>query len=68
AIMGTALYFLMPVLADNFTGNVIARVWSLTALVMVGVICFFGSAYLLGALDKDLLGQLRRKKPAKTEE
>jgi putative peptidoglycan lipid II flippase len=35
--------------------------------VIAGTIVFFGVAYLVGALDKDLLAQLRRKRPISTE-
>ena len=37
----------------------------LRLLVVAGGISFFGAAYVFGALDKDLLAQLRRKRPAK---
>ncbi len=63
-VMAAVLYMLMPLLAGHYTGAVIGKVWSLGVLVLAGAVTFFAAAYLTGALDKDLLGQLRRKKPA----
>ena len=63
-VMGAFLWWLMPLLADRFGGNVVERVWSLGVLVLGGMTVFFVVAWAIGALDKDLLGQLRRKRPA----
>jgi putative peptidoglycan lipid II flippase len=63
AAMAVALWWVMPSLSDRFGGGVFERVWSLTALVGLGLFVFFGAAYLVGALDKDLIAQLRRKRP-----
>ena len=64
AVMGAALYFLMPLLADHYDGNVFERAWSLCALVGLGLVTFFGMAWITGALDRDLIGQLRRRRAA----
>jgi len=64
AAMAGVLYALMPILAERYAGNVFEKVWSLTALCGAGLIVFFGVAYAIGALDKDLLAQLRRRRPA----
>ncbi len=64
AAMAAFLWWLMPRLADRFGGNVIERVWSLGALVLGGMIVFFVVALAIGALDKDLVSQIRRKRPA----
>ena len=64
-VMGAVLYFLVPILDPYARGNVFERVASLGALILVGAVTFFTTAYLVGALDKDLLAQLRRKRPAK---
>ncbi len=66
AAMGAVLWYLVVPLAPYFGGSVIDKVWSLAALVAAGMITFFGAAYITGALDKDLISQLRRKKPAGT--
>ena len=65
AAMGMVLSLLMRLLAGRFGGELFDRAWSLGLLVMTGLIVFFGIAFLVGALDKDLLTQLRRKRPAK---
>jgi putative peptidoglycan lipid II flippase len=59
--MSALLMWLMPMMADRYGGNVIERVWSLAVLVSAGMVAFFMVAYLVGAIDKDLLAQLRRK-------
>ncbi|MXO59061.1 murein biosynthesis integral membrane protein MurJ [Altererythrobacter salegens] len=64
AIMGAVLYWLTPSLEPYWSGHAGERVFSLAALVVAGGVSFFGAAYLLGALDKDLIAQLRRKRPA----
>lgn len=64
AAMAAALYFAMPLLDGRYGGDVLERIWSLAALVGIGLIVFFGTALLTGALDKSLLGQLRRRRSA----
>ncbi|WP_156842664.1 murein biosynthesis integral membrane protein MurJ [Novosphingobium aquimarinum] len=60
--MGAALWLLMPLMADRYGGNVIERVWSLAVLCVSGLVVFFAVAWVIGALDKDLIAQLRRRK------
>lgn len=64
AAMGAVLWWLTPALQPYWSGHAFARVWSLSALVAVGAIVFFVTAYFVGALDKDLIAQLRRRRPA----
>ncbi len=64
AVMAAFLWWLMPLLGDRYGGSVLERVWSLGALVAGGGTVFFAAAFVLGALDKDLLAQLRRRRPA----
>lgn len=64
--MGAALWFVMPLMATRYGGNVIERTWSLIALVGVGLFVFFAMAWLTGALDKDLIAQLRRRRGSTT--
>ena len=68
AAMGAALWFALPTMASRYGGSVIERVWSLSALVGIGLVIYFGVAYVVGAIDKDLIAQLRRKRPAKAED
>ena len=65
AAMALALWLLLPLMADRYGGNVLERVWSLSALVLAGMAVFFGVAYGIGALDRDLIAQLRRRRAAK---
>lgn len=62
AAMGAALWALMPVLAPRFAGNVVERAWSLAILVGTGLVVFFAVAWVVGALDKDLVAQFRRRR------
>jgi putative peptidoglycan lipid II flippase len=62
AAMSGLLWWLMPRLAPYYGGDVIERVLSLTALVASGLAAFFIVAYLVGAIDKDLVAQLRRRR------
>jgi len=63
-VMGALLWWLVPRLADRFGGNVFERIWSIALLVGAGAGAFFLVAWAIGAVDKDLIGQLRRKRPA----
>lgn len=65
--MTGVLWYLVPLMTDRYGGNLIDRLWSLTALVGAGGAVFFAAAFIVGALDKDLLGQLRRRRPARTK-
>ncbi len=64
AAMSALLWWLMPQMADRYGGNVLERVWSLGVLVIAGAAVFFVTAYLVGAFDKDLIAQLKRRKKA----
>ena len=64
AAMSALLWWMMPLLADRFGGNVIDRVWSIVLLVAAGGGAFFAVAWAIGAIDKDLIAQLKRKRPA----
>jgi putative peptidoglycan lipid II flippase len=63
AAMGGVLWWLMPRLGANYGAGVLDRVWSLAVLVGAGGVTFFAAAWAFGALDKDLLAQLRRRRP-----
>lgn len=70
AAMAALLWWMMPHMALYYGGGVLDRIWSLAALVAAGATAFFVVAYLIGALDKDLVAMLtrRRAKPAATQE
>ena len=63
AAMGGVLWWLTPRLAPYYGADVLDRVWSLALLVGAGGLTFFGVAWAIGALDKDLIAQLRRRRP-----
>jgi putative peptidoglycan lipid II flippase len=63
AAMGAALWAVLPLMASRYGGSMIERAWSLGALVALGLVMFFAAAWLLGAIDKDLIAQLRRRRP-----
>jgi len=70
AAMAAVLWWLMPRMAPYYAGSVIERILSLGALCVAGGAVFFAAAFLVGALDKDLIAMLtrRRAKPVPTEE
>lgn len=61
AVMAGSLWWLTPRLADRYDGTAFERIWSLGVLVGAGMLVFFTAAFVLGALDKDVLAQLRRR-------
>ena len=63
AVMALALSFLAPAFEPFWRGSAMARVGGLAVLLAAGLLVFFVAAFLLGALDKDLLAQLRRRRP-----
>lgn len=67
AVMAAVLFALMPLMARHYGGHVFERVWSLAILVGLGMTVFFVTAWLIGALDKELLAQLRRRRPRNSE-
>jgi putative peptidoglycan lipid II flippase len=62
AAMSALLIWMMPLMAPYYGGGVIARIASLTALVAAGGAVFFTAAFLVGALDKDLIAMLTRRR------
>jgi len=69
AAMAALLLVLMPLMAPYYGGGPIERIASLVILVTAGGTAFFAVAFVVGALDKDLLAMLtrRRRNPAATE-
>lgn len=64
--MTGVLWYMVPLLAERYGGPWWDRIWSLAVLVAAGGTVFFAAAFALGALDKSLVGQLRRRRPART--
>lgn len=63
ALMGASLWGIRLVLGDWFTGSTIERIIALGTLVSVGGAVYFAVAWAIGAVDRDeILLLLRRKK------
>ena len=62
AIMATALFAARDPLLPWFAGNVIERAASVVALVLAGVAVYFAAAWMIGAIDRDRIAILQRKK------
>ena len=63
--MAAALFGLREVLADYFFGGLLERAFGLGALVGIGGLVYFGIAFLIGGVDREAIGQLRRRKAPK---
>jgi putative peptidoglycan lipid II flippase len=61
--MSALLWWMMPLLSDHFGGSVLERVWSVGLLVGAGGVTFFAVAWVIGAIDRDLVLQMRRRRP-----
>lgn len=64
AAMGAALWFARDMLADYYAAGLLARLFALGVLVGSAAIVYFGVAYAIGAVDRERLALLRRKRPA----
>ena len=62
AAMAAALTFAIPLAGDAFVGGVVERIVALGAIVGLGGLIFFGCAMLFGVVNRDTIGQLRRRK------
>ena len=62
AAMSALLWWMMPLMAPYYGGGVFDRIWSLCALCGAGGAVFFAVAFLVGALDKDLVAMLTRRR------
>jgi putative peptidoglycan lipid II flippase len=66
AAMAAVLWWLMPHLEAYYGGTWLERIWSLAALVLVGLAVFAAGAFATGAVDKSVLAQLRRRRQPRT--
>jgi putative peptidoglycan lipid II flippase len=63
--MGATLYGVNLLLGPLFDGSTIERMAALTVLVGSGGLVYFGLGWMIGAIDRDdVLILLKRKKPA----
>ena len=65
--MAAVLWWLTPQLATYYAGSWFQRGWSLALIVIAGLTVFFAVAFAVGAIDRSVLAQLRRRRPARTE-
>lgn len=61
ALMGAALWFALPLGGDAFHGAPLDRIVAVLAIVGLGLVVFFGSAWAVGVVNRDTIGQLRRR-------
>jgi putative peptidoglycan lipid II flippase len=64
AAMVAVLLLLRPLLAPWFGGSIVERTLSIGALVLGGSLVYFGTAWTVGAIDKQRMAMFRRKKAA----
>lgn len=64
AAMSAALWPLMGLLGPYFGGSVLDRIWSLVVLVCIGGGVYFGVGWFAGAIDRDQLATLMRRRGA----
>ncbi|WP_374524879.1 murein biosynthesis integral membrane protein MurJ [Sphingopyxis sp.] len=62
AVMAALLWYMMPLMQPYYGGSAFQRIWSLAILCGAGGAAFFAAAFLVGALDKDLLAMLTRRR------
>jgi putative peptidoglycan lipid II flippase len=67
AAMSALLWWLMEALLPHFSGSVFERIWSLTALVGAGLLVYGGVGWLVGAVDRDEINLLLRRRRATPE-
>ncbi|MDT0575757.1 murein biosynthesis integral membrane protein MurJ [Croceicoccus sp. F390] len=61
-VMAVALWLVVPLMAENYSGGALDRVWSLGVLVLGGGAVFLMGAWVTGAIDASLLSQLTRRR------
>jgi putative peptidoglycan lipid II flippase len=61
ALMGAALWWLMPYGEPYFDSGIVERTGAIVVLVGIGAAVFFGAAIALGVVTRETIGQLRRR-------
>jgi len=64
AAMGAALWFARDLLTGYYAAGIFERLFALAVLIASSAIVYFGVAFAIGAVDRDRLLQLTRKKAA----
>ncbi len=65
--MSALLWWLTPQFTAQYSGSWFERIWSLGLIVVAGMAVFFIAAFILGAIDKSVLAQLRRRRQPRTK-
>ena len=60
-LMGGALYFVMPMGAEYYSGDALERIAAILALVLVGAAVYFIAAAALGVVNRSTIQQLTRR-------
>jgi putative peptidoglycan lipid II flippase len=68
AAMSVLLWWMMGILMSNFSSDILTRIASLIVLVGGGMATYFIVGYLVGAVDKDRVNRLLRRRGPATEE
>ncbi len=68
AAMSALLWWMMQILLPNFSSDILTRIVSLILLVGGGMAVYFIVGYLVGAVDKDRVNRLLRRRGPATEE
>lgn len=62
ALMGVALWLVLPMFGDAFVAGAGERIGAVLAIVALGASVFFAAAFALGVVNRETIGQLRRRK------
>ena len=65
--MAAALWWLMPQMSASYAATWYERAAALAVLVGVGMAVFFAVAFAVGAIDRNVLAQLRRRRQPRTK-
>jgi putative peptidoglycan lipid II flippase len=68
AVMSALLWWMMQIMLPNFSSDILTRIGSLIVLVGGGMATYFIVGYLVGALDKERVNRLLRRRGPAIEE
>jgi putative peptidoglycan lipid II flippase len=68
AALGATLWYAQGLLSAYYAAGVVARLFALSVLVASAAVAYFGAAFAIGAVDRERLALLRRKRPAERPE
>jgi putative peptidoglycan lipid II flippase len=62
AAMSLLLWWMMTILLPNFSADIFTRVWSMVFLCGAGMVTYFGVGYIVGAVDRDRINRILRRR------